>query len=137
MTNTKQKLGPKQKRWIADMKSGKYPKGDGALSPVKAGMRRYCCLGVACEGFGMKSKETTFEGLNAFLYSDGMIELPESIRKKLRLRSKSGQVLMDNGSVDRDFLSLSDANDEDMADNFNSVIRLLENNPERYFEGPA
>jgi hypothetical protein len=42
MTN----LDERRAQWIADLRSGEYPQGKGALLIVSGEDRKYCCLGV-------------------------------------------------------------------------------------------
>lgn len=42
------KFTPIQTKWIAALRSGKYPQGKSKLCQINNGVRRYCCLGVGC-----------------------------------------------------------------------------------------
>ena len=58
-TKPKQKLGPNQKRWIKALRSGKFTQGKEKLHSLDGAM---CCLGVACNIFGMKPKKVAEKG---------------------------------------------------------------------------
>jgi len=110
------------KKWVAALRSGKYPQGKSWL--LKDG--KYCCLGVACElaaQTGLTSSPShpqfknvvTFDGEDAFL--------PSSVRKWLGLVEVDGAPK--NGP------SLVDLNDKGKT--FEEIADFIESEPEGLF----
>jgi hypothetical protein len=46
------------KRWTAALRDGTRQQGEGYLRELIDGIPHYCCLGVACEVFGIESRQT-------------------------------------------------------------------------------
>jgi hypothetical protein len=86
------KLDPAFKaKWLAELRSGKYPKGAGRLCTVDG---EYCCLGVVAKMEDRLTEARTFEAPQGdgfakscgFLTSDGEENwhfIPRDIQKKL------------------------------------------------------
>lgn len=108
------KLGPKQKKWIKALKSGKYKQCKRQLCNGVG----YCCLGVANEVLDLNEVSLTC--------------LPGSF-KSIGLRSGFGhfseQYQFPRGS--HTYSDLADLNDNGIP--FRKIAEFIENNPELVF----
>lgn len=69
-----------KKKWVKALRSGKYKQGIGALRTYDD---KYCCLGVACEIFGVEAKKMR-EG-SEYLYGRNSSLLPDVLQERLGL----------------------------------------------------
>lgn len=110
------KLGPKQKKWIKALKSGKYKQSKNTLyNKETAG---YCCLGVANEVCDLKEKSDSTL-LNAY--------------KKLGLNDDDGEIV-DGYKFPRGkkkYRYLTDMNDKGVS--FSKIAEFIESHPEKVF----
>lgn len=98
-------LGPKQREWLAALRSGQYKQTKGQLSRENS----FCCLGVLCVISG--------EPWNTYYFP------PESIAKSFGLRCENP------GPIGRDCGSLNDD-----GKTFAEIADILEANPQDYFK---
>ena len=117
-------LGPNQTRWIEALKSGLYAQGVFALRRDD----KFCCLGVACEIFGVPRTPTTGSNEMAYGLSEEICGAPIETIDLLQLWGTAGD---DIGSQS----SLATLNDN--GHTFAEIATLLETSPERYFRSPA
>lgn len=126
------KLGPRQKKWIKALRSGKYEQGEGAL---RDSYDKFCCLGVACDIYDdsrwgiprVKTKSGYFEYFYRYGKKGRESEVAtKEVREYLGLRDGYGS------RVDDPYGSLIEMNDEGKS--FKRIANALEKNPERYFK---
>ena len=116
MKTKKFKLGLKQRKWLKELKSGKYKQFKGELYSAKTG--GYCCLGVA--NACLKLNETDAVCL-------------ETQYKSLGLNGTDGEII-DGYSFPRGenrYTQLSEMNDKGV--NFLKIAQFIEENPEKVF----
>lgn len=119
-------LGPKQKTWIAALRSGKYKQGKAKLCTIDAdGNKCYCCLGVANDVLELGILQTS-----AYLYN---------AYKELGLKDYDGEFININmlhpsraGFVS----SLAELNDS-LNYTFEQIADYIEQNPENVFSHSA
>lgn len=101
-------------KWLAALKSGKYPKTDGDLRDGQG----YCCLGVLCDIYRKETGDGKWKE-NRFITStsDTTGYLPNKVMKWAGLSKKYG--IMDGKGSD-----LTDINDQ--SHTFNEVIEVIE-----------
>lgn len=114
-----QELGPNQRKWVEELRSGKWRQGKGSLC-FKG---EHCCLGVACELFATEERST----------DDGYVEWNRisatavpSVVDALGLIDDRG--LGENG---RCLTSLNDT-----GSSFDTIANLLESDPANWFTAP-
>ena len=122
----KQELGPLQKQWIAELRSGKHKQGRNKLCSTE---HEYCCLGVAAK-FVLHQEEEESDGgayicLNGSSYFLGDYE-------KIGLHSYNGAPITDYANDLRQLTILND----DAGYTFSQIADVLEEHPEAYFTGP-
>ena len=123
----KQKLGPRQETWLAELRSGRYEQGVGGLANTKGG---YCCLGVACNTFSkiLNLTLTKVVSREHFLYNGMEAVLPRKVQDYLGLKQPNG-----GGGVGTDCkLSLGSMNDSGNY-NFEEICAEIERKPSFYF----
>lgn len=124
-------LGPKQKKWLEDLRSGKFEQTEQVLYDGTG----YCCLGVACVSLGYEFE--IGEDDDPHYYCQGTCEvLPESIKLELKLYDVSGVPNISHKSEERKVYTLSELNDN-AKKSFNEIANIIESHPTWYFEGPA
>jgi len=66
-------LTKEQRKWINELKSGRYSQCEGFLKTKKGKNTSYCCLGVACETFKRRChlKQRAYGGSISFINKDG------------------------------------------------------------------
>lgn len=128
-------LGPIQKRWIEELRSGRFKQGKEKLCRDPGdGVLRYCCLGVLCYVMSGKPNESedavVEEGVLGvdYMWCGKDDVLPESIMVEAGLHS-------DQGDACDDHRSLVAKNDAGWT--FQEIADELEEHPERYFERSA
>ena len=142
-------LTKEQERWLTALESGDYPKGEGALNHPDIG---YCCLGVACDLWGLGEWEGKDECGN-FLYaphdgeSGSPVYPPKSIVDLLGLRDRYGsfdkaklndesltrlEKSIEKTDPDDEIETLATIND-DLSWSFEEIAALIRNNPEAFF----
>lgn len=124
---SKQKLGPKQKRWVKDLKSGQYPKGKDRLIDRRGDyITGFCCLGVLAH----TQCDLPWE----------KYPLEKTLRntewKKLKLRSKRGALRVNAKISGQDFCALDQINDA-AGKSHKWIGRFIEDNADIIFRGPA
>lgn len=116
MKTKKFKLGPKQRKWIRELRSKKYKQCKGELHNDKTG--GYCCLGVA--NVCLKLGEIDSICL-------------ETEYKSLGLNGTDGQII-DGYSFprgNRNYTQLTEMNDKGVS--FLKIAEFIEQNPEKVF----
>lgn len=115
-------LGPKQKTWIAALRSGKYKQGNGKLCSVDFyGNKSYCCLGVANDVLELGVLQSS-----AYLYR---------AYTELGLRDYDGSFIKENvrnSNLDGFADSLAALNDS-FNYTFEQIADYIEQNPENVF----
>lgn len=101
-----------KKKWVKALRSGKYEKGEGALRDYND---KYCCLGVACEIFGIEAKKVAPSGdggyESGYQYDLSLGLLPDVLQERLGLTSEGNlpkSVLL-NGLALKSLVSLNDS----------------------------
>lgn len=125
-----QKLGPRQKEWLAALRSGEYTQGEGELNPIGG----YCCLGVAAK---VALKNDVHVEIFNDLYDDSFIvgyDLSDQPETMKYFGLKNGAGLMDQTITlnDREFKSLVDMNDNGIS--FEKIADVIESNPSLFFD---
>ncbi len=115
-----------QKDWIADLESGKYPKGK-----LRLHSNGFCCLGVICEREGLTQSG---EG-----YVFNRADDPAPYLSAIQLRDpalveKYGLFGGGGESKTGQHPSLTKINDDTHHDDFRDVVYALHTYPERYFK---
>lgn len=105
--------------WIAALESGKYRKGKYRL---KTSQGRFCCLGVACEVYGLVPSKS----FRYWEYDGNERILPPEVQKWLGLKSKSGCF---------DWGNLAQINDNTRG--FKAVLKILKDPPRSLFANDA
>lgn len=116
-------LGPRQKQWIKDLRSGEFKQAKGSLHKTN-GKDSFCCLGLVARRSGI------FEAVRQnwqFSYDKKYGVLPDEIRSWVGLYSGSGTATPDSKRH-----SLTTLNDS--GDTFDDIADVLEKYPEDYFE---
>ena len=113
------------KKWVADLRSGKYKQGKGSLNCDG----KLCCLGVACEvaiqnGVKVQVIKTKIDDAS---YDGGFGFLPESVRDWLGLRTVDGEYK----TGDCHYTSLAKLNDKGKT--FAEIADIIEGEPEGLF----
>ena len=123
-------LGPIQKRWIEELRSGRFKQGKKKLCRDPGnGDLRYCCLGVLCYAIsGSPSESEDGDGGVDYLWCGKADVLPESIMVEAGLHG-------DQGDTNDRHRSLAEKNDSGWT--FQEIADELEEHPERYFERSA
>lgn len=131
MTSIKQELGPRQRRWLEALRSGKYRQGREVLHNLDTDT--WCCLGVACDLFAEEcgvvrgvSEATCGTPVESF---GGVFSiLPDPICQHLGF--------FDGGGREKDLFAftLAALNDDGMA--FTYIADLVEADPATYFKEP-
>lgn len=120
-----------RKKWVAALRSGEFKQCKNALTHYQIGSDNYsyCCLGVACEVFGIPKKkeadgEIWFTGKHPH-----RIDLPVEIKDLLGLRTNQGHF---HGTVYIDDIPrsgcLTGLNDSDIS--FEKIADVIEQEPE-------
>ena len=121
----KQKLGPRQKKWLAELRSGKYKQNVGGL--CRNG--KFCCLGVICDLYSKQAGAviTSITGYDTIISYDGLSAvLSERIKKYIGLRHLNGAA--------KEFASDSLAAFNDSgAYSFKDIAKIVEEDPGLYF----
>ena len=122
----KQKLGSRQKKWLAELRSGKYKQSIGGL--CRNG--KFCCLGVIFELYkkevGTVIDISTGDGGVIISYDGSSAVLSESMKKYIGLRHLNGAA--------KEFAqdSLAALNDSG-AYSFKDIAKIVEEDPGLYF----
>lgn len=131
-TETKFKLGPNQTKWLEALKSGEYKQGKRFLHRITKSNNEssFCCLGVACDLFKEELNINFQLRLNGHdlggFYNDGGALPPQKIADHLGLNNILGGSSLKDGNL------LTKINDN--SNDFNAVIKVLEETPELYFK---
>lgn len=131
-------LGPKQKAWIAALRSGEYAQGIGTLRAIRDGVDRFCCLGVMCD---VAQKAGWTENLWCLVWPhSGKYRFGEHSNSFRHNRSplREPAVNTPNESM-RNLFALSDGFRKLMAMNdegapFSEIADALEREPARFFD---
>ena len=121
----KQKLGPRQKKWLAALRSGKYEQGKMFLKLDN----RFCCLGIACDivknilNFPISNKLNVRSGNYVTNYDGEDIGLPKTVQDYFKFISKQGGNYVAT--------ALSHLNDKGKT--FQEIADIVTKNPEYYF----
>lgn len=121
-----QELGPNQKLWIKALRSGFYQQGASYLN--RDG--ECCCLGVACEVFGLEREASAHDGETYRYGIDKSTAIaPPEVLNALALRDFEGR------AYDFPYKKLVQLNDSEGA-SFSDIASLLETVPHQYFKEP-
>lgn len=96
------------KKWVQELRSGKYEQGHGVLKRERPDGTKYCCLGVLCELVGVEwSDSPDFLHAKAAVYNndDSDIELPGRLMSHVGLDDDfmtELTMLNDGGELERD-----------------------------------
>ncbi len=112
-----------QKDWIADLESGKYPKGKHKLQEDG----KFCCLGVICE-----REKLPFNGSEYTFPNDNR---SNNYLRDETLAAKYGLIGADGPAKFGAEQPLAEINDT--SDTFDNVIKALTERPEMYFTNGA
>lgn len=118
-------LGPKQKLWIAALRSGEFKQGKGFLKIED----HYCCLGVACQVLGLEFDAPDDSGVSEC--DSARYGAPESVIKGLALSDDIGRRVNETNEED----SLTELNDNGAS--FEEIADIIEADPSAYFTGAA
>jgi hypothetical protein len=134
----KQELGPKQKEWLAALRSGRYSQVTGSLHTV----RGFCCLGVWCDlkspsGWEKDGGETTFGLVASGEYCEDV--LPDPYWRDLGLyncvgRHRDADDNLQLTDSNRDLWNLAKRNDDGAT--FLDICSLVEVDPALWFREP-
>lgn len=125
----KYKFNKDQQKWLKALESGEYAQTKALLCNGDG----FCCLGVACDVLGAKFEEP---GVGATAFRFGREReatvLPETIRKRLKLRTVSGG-LRGRFRIGQAKCAeeLTEANDNGAK--FSSIAKFIRANPEAVF----
>lgn len=120
MSEKKFVLGPKQKKWLKALRSGKYEQGESQLRTyLEGGGVAYCCLGVADEVCSMNERSSDI--LKWTYYQLGL-RTEKGMFKGLTLTGPNGH----------ESESLVEANDDGRC-SFLEIASFIEKNPEAVF----
>lgn len=129
-TTTKQSIGPVQERWLQALESEKYIQGKEYLrQPCDSG-DAYCCLGVACEVYGLPSVP---DARGRHIYGDErkVSTLPQAVKTGMGFIGTLGELTGGDINGSR---SLSRAND--FGASFAEIAAFCRANPEAVFTEP-
>ncbi len=124
-------------KWVAALRSGEYQQGEGyLLTSDEDEVKRYCCLGVACELYHQEhpdtsrwAKNSNFDNCVVFFIEDGddhdseETVLPSKVQDWLGLADGEGGY--DGGSL----IGLNDSEKY----TFNKIADAIESEPNRLF----
>ena len=79
-----------KRKWVAALRSGEFKQGRSWLRSQVDGEDRFCCLGVACEVFGMRYRSGC--------YGASDVALPRKLQRRLGL-SYDPQVMVDGSRI--------------------------------------
>ena len=115
-----------QEMWLEALESGEYAQSKDCLCDGEG----FCCLGVACDVFGMTGVENS---AGRYLFDGKETYAPKGVAKKLRLRNQMGSTTVPVAyrPSTRNCYSLADAND--MGATFKQIARAIRKNPENFF----
>lgn len=125
-------LGPMQTAWVQALESGKYQQGEGRLCKDD----KYCCLGVACEVFGLKHYMEG--GQKRYQSEAGSVTSypPTELCIRLGLRNYVGGLGRSIPATDGYHGSLVSLNDAAQAP-FSEIARLIRLDPANVFTHSA
>ena len=112
--------------WVAALRSGKYPQTRGALRDD----RGYCCLGVACDLYGLATQTPWQQDTGGFYFDGEDTDLPERVSRWMGLNDPGGSY-KEYG----EFSALSFENDNGMS--FEDIASLIESEPSGLFESSS
>ena len=120
------------KKWVAELRSGKYNQGEGHLMQIDDdGDEHFCCLGVLCEialDEGVPNLERVYnEDARRYFYNEREDFLPEPVIEWVGFNSKNPgvpYVQSDDDSETVDDKPLSELNDEGLS--FAAIADLIE-----------
>jgi len=125
-----QQIGPNQRKWIDELRSGKFKQGQQWLRQGD----RHCCLGVACEVLEVKRDcyAQDPEADDATYYYDGYNDVaPRELVSLLALRDKNASIRdLKIGNCQ----TLTGANDS--GSSFETIADFCEQHPEAVFTEP-
>lgn len=107
-----------KKKWVEALRSGDYKQGVHALRDYDD---KYCCLGVACEIFGMKAKKNS--DLSLYDYGKNSSYLPVTLVRRLGLGT-NGELpkpVQFKGITHTDLVGLNDA-----GASFKKIAQIIE-----------
>lgn len=121
-----QTLGPLQKKWLKELRSGKHKQARNKLYDGKG----YCCLGVLCgpvEGIKPVQIDDTWN------FNGETFNLPKNIIEKYGFHDVGGDAIIPHYSESTDDIDLVSLNDA-AKKTFGQIAQMIENNPQRYFK---
>lgn len=113
-------LGPLQKKWIEELRSGKHIQGQECLCRDDQGVKGYCCLGVAAEFvLGIKPELNEKKYGSQLLYN-GLVDCLEKKSRETLGLSEDGQERC---------IQLNDTK----CLSFDEIADRIERNPSKFF----
>lgn len=122
---TKQKLGPRQRKWLRALESGKFKQ---TREKLFSG-RGYCCLAVACVVAGIKPVFKKEDGV--YTFDDERTDLPQWVADWFGFFERSG-----GHRYHRHLDELTVLND-DLKYSLKNIAATIRANPLRYFRRPV
>lgn len=116
--------------WLEALRSGKYKQVGGALKDrLATGKMGFCCLGVLCDlaaKDGGDKWETSESGGNTIYYKDESGQLPNVMRKFLKITKNQQAKLVDmNDSEGKKFNDIADYIEKEIMPKALSKIKVL------------
>lgn len=124
-----QEIGPNQRKWIDELRSGKWEQGRHYLSCNG----KKCCLGVGCEIFDIPGTPA-LSNEDVTVYEGSHQLAPKSLQEKLSLRNKFGGLsgaTAKRGDHESECTELVGMNDCGMT--FEQIADFCEAHPEAVF----
>lgn len=130
----KQELGPRQEKYLQMLESGDYQQVQMYLCKIEEGVRKYCCLGIACLLHGAKEEQCVDAGSNFISFDGEKDYLPTEVQKYLRFRGHDGGEFAWNGYfLDQSLIDLNDSRHL----TFKEIAAVIREDPSRVFLEPA
>jgi hypothetical protein len=94
MTWTREQIRENRQRWVADLRSGRYPQASGCLVRLSDSSEEvvgYCCLGVATVGLGLDGPGEV--NGDVLMFDNNTTALPNATREALGFEVELPMVL--------------------------------------------
>ena len=131
----KQKIGPKQEKFLNMLENGEYKQCTHFLCEApkdKPENKRYCCMGIACLSIGLKPEEKNKEtrsNMNIYKFIEEIGAMPEKVIEELKFHGHSG-------GWNYEKADMSKMNDLDRL-TFKEIAEKIRKNPQDFFKEPA
>lgn len=128
------------KKWVKELRSGRWKQGRDALCSIEEGNKCYCCLGVLTELYNIEQikkrkkklitkdvQDRCNDGKDVIAYKSGEDSwnedtLPTEVMKWSGIIAENGSLL--DANLDVDYESLADMNDSGKS--FNFIADIIE-----------